>query len=80
MVGCLEYKSVKRVEERVETVKADNDNDDRNIFLISTSLKAKKGDDIIEEISQKKVYKTRYVVFVTGVEHLKPKIKILTNF
>ena len=76
----LKYKSVKRVEERVETVKADKDDYDRDIFLISTSLKAKKGDDTIEEISQKKVYKTRYVVFATGVEHLKPKIKNFNKF
>jgi thioredoxin reductase len=76
----LKYKFVKRVEERVETVKADKDDYDRDIFLISTSLKAKKGDDTIEEIFQKKVYKTRYVVFATGVEHLKPKIKNFNKF
>jgi thioredoxin reductase len=76
----LKYKSVTRVKERVATVKADTDDDGSDIFLISTSIKVKKGNDAIEEITKKKVYKTRYVIFATGVEHLKPKIKNFNKF
>lgn len=75
----LKYESVKRIEGRVETVKKDTD-DGSDIFLISTSIQAKKENDSIEEIIQKKVFKTRYVIFATGVEHSKPKIKNFNKF
>ena len=75
----LKYESVKRIEGRVETVKKITE-EGSDIFLMSTSIRAKKENNSIGEIVQKKVFKTRYLIFATGVEHLKPKIKNFNKF
>jgi len=75
----LKYESVKRIEGHVETVKKVTE-EGSNIFLLSTSNPTKKENNSIEEIIQKKVFKTRYVIFATGVEHPEPKIKNFNKF
>ncbi|WP_458744446.1 NAD(P)/FAD-dependent oxidoreductase [Candidatus Nitrosocosmicus sp. T] len=75
----LKYESVKRIEGQVETVKKVTE-EGSDIFLLSASIRAKKENNSIEEIIQKKVFKTRYVIFATGVEHPKPKIKNFNKF
>ena len=68
----LQYRSVKRVEERVEKVEKDHDN---NIFLITTTTKKEEKSDSIDNIITEKKAKAKYLIIATGVIHTQPKIK-----
>ncbi|TVP39291.1 NAD(P)/FAD-dependent oxidoreductase [Candidatus Nitrosocosmicus arcticus] len=68
----LQYRSVKRVEERVEKVEKDCDN---NIFLITTTAKNKKDDNHGKDNTIKRRAKAKYLIIATGVIHVQPNIK-----
>jgi thioredoxin reductase len=68
----LQYRSVKRVEERVEKVEKDCDN---NIFLITTTAKNEKDDIHIKNNTIKRKAKAKYLIIATGVIHIQPNIK-----
>ncbi len=66
----LQYRSVKRVEERVERVDKDYDN---NLFLITTTTK--KGNGLTKDDAIKRKAKAKYIIIATGVTHVQPTIK-----
>ena len=66
----LQYRSVKRVEERVERVEKDYDN---NLFLITTTTKKDNG--LTKDDAIKRKAKAKYIVIATGVTHVQPTIK-----
>jgi thioredoxin reductase len=66
----LQYRSVKRVEERVERVDKDYDN---NLFLITTTTK--KGDGLTKDDAIKRKAKAKYIIIATGVTHAQPTIR-----
>jgi thioredoxin reductase len=69
----LQYRSVKRVEERVEKVEKDCDN---NVFLITTTTaKNEKNDIQIKDNTIKRKAKAKYLIIATGVIHVQPIIK-----
>ncbi|HYF99474.1 MAG TPA: NAD(P)/FAD-dependent oxidoreductase [Candidatus Saccharimonadales bacterium] len=74
----LQYRSVKRVEERVENVQKDYNN---NIFLITTSAKNNETDDnLSKDNTIKRKAKAKYLIIATGVIHVKPNIKNFEEF
>jgi thioredoxin reductase len=66
----LQYRSVNRVEERVERVDKDYDN---NLFLITTTTK--KDDGLAKDDTIKRKAKAKYLIIATGVTHVQPTIK-----
>ncbi len=66
----IQYRSVKRVEERVERVDKDYDN---NLFLITTTTK--KDDGLTKDDVIKRRAKAKYLIIATGVTHVQPTIK-----
>ncbi len=66
----IQYRSVKRVEERVERVDKDYDN---NLFLITTTTK--KDDGLTKDDAIKIKAKAKYLIIATGVTHVQPTIK-----
>ncbi len=68
----LQYRSVTKVEERVE--KVDKSLDD-NIFLITTTTKKEVKGDLIDNIITKRKAKAKYLIIATGIIHVQPNIK-----
>ena len=66
----LQYRSVKRVEERVERVDKDHDN---NLFVITTTTNKDHGPTKDDAIKRKS--KAKYLIIATGVTHVQPTIK-----
>lgn len=77
MENVLQYESVKMVNEMVEIVDKDHQN---NLFLITTNSKSKEVNHIKSYIPRKKIFKSRYLIIATGVDHLKPKVKNFEKF
>jgi len=74
----LQYKTVKRVNEIVEKVDKDTHN---NLFLITTASNEKeKVNDNNSSSSKKGVFKSKYLIIATGVEHLKPNVRNFEKF
>ncbi len=80
----LQYNSVRRIEEKVESVEIERDS---NFFLIKTSKSSiSKGNEdhhVLEKQNNKineKTFKARYLIIATGVEHLKPRVKNFEKF
>lgn len=70
--NVLQYRSITRVEERVEKVEKDHDN---NIFLITTITKKEEKGGLIDNIITERKAKAKYLIIATGVTHIQPNIK-----
>ena len=71
----LQYRSVKRIEKKVEKVEKDYDN---NLFLINTTTT--KENDAHEDTLKRSNAKAKYLIIATGVEHIKPAIQNFEEF
>jgi thioredoxin reductase len=67
----LQYRSIKRIGEKVVKVEKDTDND---LFLITTTKSTHKSNQEPDN-SRKRIAKSRYLIIATGIQHQKPDIK-----
>lgn len=71
----LQYRSVKRIEKKVEKVDRDYDN---NLFLITTVTT---GENVKEnDLIKRGKARAKYLIIATGVEHVKPDIQNFEDF
>jgi thioredoxin reductase len=68
----LQYRSVKRLEKRVEKVERDSDN---NLFLITATTVKNRENGKDEDTFKRRKAKAKYLIIATGVEHVKPHIQ-----
>jgi thioredoxin reductase len=71
----LQYRSIKRMEQKVEKVEKDHDSD---LFLINIATTGKNGAH--EDTFKRSYAKAKYLILATGVEHIKPDIQNFEEF